>query len=57
MPRIKTCLHPHSHTSHAPMFGISIWEVAKWLGYSTTYVTELYGYLCPERREIDRLDI
>ena len=47
----------HTFASHALMSGISIWEVAKWLGHSTTYVTELYGHLCPERREIDRLNI
>ncbi len=47
----------HTFVSQCLMAGISMWEVAKWVGHSTTHVTELYGHLCPERREIDRLDI
>ena len=37
--------------------GISIWEVSKWVGHSSVYITELYGHLCPDRREIDKLQI
>jgi site-specific recombinase XerD len=47
----------HTFVSQCLMVGISIWEVAKWVGHSTTHVTELYGHLCPERREIDKLNI
>ena len=47
----------HTFVSQCLMAGISMWEVAKWVGHSTTHVTELYGHLCPERREIDKLHI
>lgn len=52
-------LHTLRHTfiSHCLMSGVSMWEVSKWAGHSSSYVTELYGHLCPDRREIDRLDI
>ncbi|MCQ3928525.1 MAG: hypothetical protein DPW17_14740 [Candidatus Jettenia sp.] len=42
-------LHTLRHTfiSQCLMAGISIWEVAKWVGHSTAYMTELYGHLCP----------
>ncbi|MBC6930371.1 MAG: hypothetical protein DWB56_15685 [Candidatus Jettenia sp.] len=44
-------LHTLRHTfiSQCLMAGISIWEVAKWVGHSTAYMTELYGHLCPNR--------
>lgn len=47
----------HTFVSHCLMSGVSIWEVSKWAGHASSYVTELYGHLCPDRREIDRLDI
>lgn len=50
-------LHTLRHTfiSHCLMQGKNIWEVAKWAGHSTVYITEMYGHLCPNRREIDSL--
>ena len=52
-------LHTLRHTfiSHCLMSGISMWEVSQWAGHSSSYITELYGHLCPDRREIDRLAI
>lgn len=52
-------LHTLRHTfiSHSLMAGISPWEVGKWVGHSSVYITELYGHLCPDRREIDKLQI
>lgn len=47
----------HTFISHCLMNGISMWEVSKWAGHSSSYITELYGHLCPDRREIDRLTI
>lgn len=51
-------LHTLRHTfiSHALMMGITPWEVGKWVGHSSVYITELYGHLCPNRREIDKID-
>jgi integrase len=46
----------HSFISHSLMSGVSIWEVAQWVGHSTTHMTELYGHLCTDRREIDKLN-
>lgn len=45
----------HSFISHSLMSGVSIWEVAQWVGHSTSHMTELYGHLCTDRREIDKL--
>ncbi len=52
-------LHTLRHTfiSHCLMLGVSMWEVSQWAGHSNSYVTELYAHLCPNRREVDRLDI
>ena len=47
----------HTFVSHCLMSGVSMWEVSRWAGHSSSYVTELYGHLCPDRREIDRLQI
>lgn len=47
----------HTFISHCLMSGISMWEVSQWAGHSSSYITELYGHLCPDRREIDRLEI
>ena len=47
----------HTFVSHCLMSGVSMWEVSRWAGHSSSYVTELYGHLEPDRREIDRLDI
>ena len=51
-------LHTIRHTfiSHSLMAGVSIWEVAQWVGHSTSHMTELYGHLCTDRREIDKLN-
>lgn len=46
----------HTFVSHALMSGVNIWEVGKWIGHSTTRMTEMYGHLCPERREIQKLN-
>jgi integrase len=45
----------HTFISHCLMHGLSPWEVGKWVGHSSVYITELYGHLSPDRREIDRL--
>lgn len=52
-------LHTLRHTfiSLCLMDGISMWEVSRWAGHSSSDITELYGHLCPNRREIDRLEI
>lgn len=52
-------LHTLRHTfiSHCLMDGIPIWRVSKWAGHSSVYITEMYGHLCPDSREIDRLKI
>ncbi len=47
----------HTFISHCLMDKISIWEVAQWVGHSSVYITELYSHLCPDRREIDKLQI
>lgn len=47
----------HTFVSHCLMSGVSMWEVSRWAGHSSSYITELYGHLCPDRREIDRLEI
>lgn len=47
----------HTFISQCLMDKISIWEVSKWVGHSSVYITELYGHLCPDRREIDKLRI
>ena len=47
----------HTFVSHCLMSGVSMWEVSRWAGHSSSYVTELYGHLCPDRREIDRLKL
>ena len=47
----------HTFISQCLMDKISIWEVSKWVGHSSVYITELYGHLCPDRREIDKLQI
>lgn len=46
----------HTFASHLAMAGVSLWEIAKLLGHSTTHVTELYSHLCPSRREIEKLN-
>ena len=52
-------LHTLRHTfiSHCLMAGVSPWEVGKWVGHSSVYITEQYGHLCPSRREINKLNI
>ena len=47
----------HTFVSHCLMSGVSMWEVSRWAGHSSSYVTELYGHLEPDRREIDRLNL
>ena len=47
----------HTFVSHCLMSGVSMWEVSRWAGHASSYVTELYGHLGPDRREIDRLEI
>lgn len=47
----------HTFISYCLTRGISPWEVSKWVGHSSVYITELYGHLCPDRREIDKLQI
>ena len=47
----------HTFISHSLMNGVSPWEVGKWAGHSSVYITETYGHLCPDRREIDKLQI
>lgn len=47
----------HTFISHCLMSGISIWEVGQWVGHSSSHMTELYGHLCPKRKEIDKLEI
>lgn len=54
-------LHTLRHTfiSWCLIEGISIFKVAKWVGHSTTHITELYGHLCPgdtTQRDIDKLN-
>lgn len=46
----------HTFASHLAMSGVSLWEIAKLLGHSTTHVTEMYSHLCPNRREIEKLN-
>lgn len=46
----------HTFASHLAMAGVSLWEIAKLLGHSSTHVTELYSHLCPSRREIEKLN-
>lgn len=47
----------HTFVSHCLMDGIDIWTVSRYAGHSSTYMTELYGHLCPNRREIDKLKL
>ncbi|WKZ15416.1 MAG: tyrosine-type recombinase/integrase [Candidatus Jettenia caeni] len=45
----------HTFVSHCLMNGMNIFDVSRIVGHSTSHITELYGHLCPERREIDKL--
>jgi len=54
-------LHTLKHTfiSWCLIEGISIFKVARWVGHSTTHITEQYSHLYPEEntnRDIDRLN-
>lgn len=55
MPDVGLHTLRHTFASHLAMAGVSLWEIAKLLGHSSTHVTELYSHLCPNRKEIEKL--
>jgi integrase len=45
----------HTFASRLARAGVSLLKIARWMGHTHTYVTEMYAHLCPDDRDIERM--
>lgn len=45
----------HTFASRLARAGVPLIKIARWMGHTHTYVTEMYAHLCPDDRDIERI--